>query len=912
MKYLVLLFACFSLTVYASDYTHKVFGTCIDNFTTNVLDTGTVILMNNENIPLDTAYISKSSKGRFSFVVNDLGTYNIKIDTKNYETVFSMFRVRSKREEFVYLKPIRMDKKALLLDEVTVKASMIKMVMNGDTIVYNSAAFNLAEGSMLQDLIKELPGAEINESGQIFINGRFIQSLLINGKDFFVGNPMVALQNLPAYTVSKIKVFDQASRNTHMMKRNMGDNQYTMDVKLKKKYGKGYSGNLEAGIGTDNRYRIKSFGMRTTEVSDLIGFVSMNNLNETATANSGGGWRNSSNTNGLKDIKSVGLSYQNIFDKTTRSSYGNNLIYSSTDENIQDKTNRQTFFEFGDLYSRSNLQNRTKNKDLTYTGNLMYGGMAFTLLGDVKARYARTKRNERFDTGTIQNSQLLNTMNQLRQSEEKNYFFDIRLQGGIKHISDMIDYYINVNYDKVQSAGFDVHDLTFLASDRDYQHRFLDLPNKHFHINGYFDYDYYLKNIDIIPFYNFTYENGNTKNILYRLDKIAGIDSTVVEMLPSAVDELRQVVDSVNTYHYQDRLSLHSFGFDLKWRPSFLGERGELKFQSSVSIQHQSINYFRLRDYRLVVNNIFFSPSFFVSKYWGKYSLDINGRLRNTAPSLDKKIDYYDNSDPLHVKIGNSSLKNIHELNTSSSLRYYGEKVMYSLDFTFSVRYNDIAYSTMVDPYGVTTTKPVNVDGNYNMDLKFNYTRPIDKAKKIVYDNKMVLGYRHSVDMNYIPGMSSSDRSIVLNYSANDNSQLKYRVNSKTDLSINLSGTIYRLTSARSNFDNITAGECVCGVYAGTELFWKLRFSTDLNQYNRYGYQVKEMNTHNFVWNAYLSRSFLAGKLAVNIEAIDLLHQLSNIQYVVDAQGRTETWNNSIPRYIMASLVWKLNSNKKK
>lgn len=166
--------------------------------------------------------------------------------------------------------------------------------------------------------------------------------------------------------------------------------------------------------------------------------------------------------------------------------------------------------------------------------------------------------------------------------------------------------------------------------------------------------------------------------------------------------------------------------------------------------------------------------------------------------------------------------------------------------------------------------------------------------------------------MNYIVGMSKSEYSIVHNMSAEDNVLLKYRINDNTNLGMNLSGTVNRINSERANFKTITAGEYIWGINAATELFWNLRFSTDLNHYNRYGYQVAEINTHNLVWNAYLSRAFFAGKLVANLEGIDLLHQVSNIQYIVDAQGRTETWNNSIPRYVMFSLSWKLNSNKKK
>ena len=92
----------------------------------------------------------------------------------------------------------------IMLGTATVKASLVKMVVDHDTIVYNAGAFQLAEGSMLDGLIKQLPGAEIRDN-RIYVNGEFVQSLLVNGKDFFKGDPAIALENLPAYMVNKIK-----------------------------------------------------------------------------------------------------------------------------------------------------------------------------------------------------------------------------------------------------------------------------------------------------------------------------------------------------------------------------------------------------------------------------------------------------------------------------------------------------------------------------------------------------------------------------------------------------------------------------------------------------------------------------------------------------------------------------------
>lgn len=100
-------------------------------------------------------------------------------------------------------------RKEIQLGEATVKATKLMMVMKGDTLVYNADAFQLAEGSMLDKLIAMLPGVELKKDGVIMVNGRRVERLLVNGEDFFTGSPKVALENLPAYTVDKVKVYER-------------------------------------------------------------------------------------------------------------------------------------------------------------------------------------------------------------------------------------------------------------------------------------------------------------------------------------------------------------------------------------------------------------------------------------------------------------------------------------------------------------------------------------------------------------------------------------------------------------------------------------------------------------------------------------------------------------------------------
>ena len=148
-----------------------------------------------------------------SFIARKYKSFTLRIMAERYEEYSQKITVDiGKREAYFVIPTIKLKRihkmKEVQLDGVTVTATKVKMVMHGDTIVYNADAFQLSNGSMLDELIRRLPGVQL-KGNQIMVNGRFVSSLLVNGSDFFKGNPAVALQNLPAYTVNKLKVYEK-------------------------------------------------------------------------------------------------------------------------------------------------------------------------------------------------------------------------------------------------------------------------------------------------------------------------------------------------------------------------------------------------------------------------------------------------------------------------------------------------------------------------------------------------------------------------------------------------------------------------------------------------------------------------------------------------------------------------------
>lgn len=166
------------------------------------------------------------------------------------------------------------------LEEVTVTASKVMFYHKGDTLVYNADAFLLSEGSMLDALLRKLPGVELRDNGVIYSNGKRIDKLLLNGRDLFNGNKQIMLTNLAAYTVKNVAVYTERSRASELMNRDAGGHAEVMDVRLKREYMMGGMGSVEAGYGTEDRYLARLFGLWYSDNVGVTAFGGANNLSD--------------------------------------------------------------------------------------------------------------------------------------------------------------------------------------------------------------------------------------------------------------------------------------------------------------------------------------------------------------------------------------------------------------------------------------------------------------------------------------------------------------------------------------------------------------------------------------------------------------------------------------------------------
>ncbi len=176
------------------------------------------------------------------------------------------------------------------MNEVTVTATKVKMYYRGDTIVYDATAFKLPDGSMLDDLIHQMPGVTIDEYGQIFVNGRKIDELQLGSRSFMRGNSKVLMENLPYYTVKDIKVYEQDTDLNRALNAQVEKKKFVMDVNLKPEYLMGYVANVEAAGGTQERWLGRGFLLGFTEHTRYTLLGNSNNVNESRHIGSSNHW----------------------------------------------------------------------------------------------------------------------------------------------------------------------------------------------------------------------------------------------------------------------------------------------------------------------------------------------------------------------------------------------------------------------------------------------------------------------------------------------------------------------------------------------------------------------------------------------------------------------------------------------
>ncbi len=881
--------------------------------------------------------------------------YIFRISMDDYRTVCFDYVIDKvgRRETSRNLSPFYLHKLSKTLQEVTVKASRVRFYFRGDTVVYDASQFQLAEGSMLDALLRQLPGVELKSDGRIYHNGKFVDDLLLNGKDLFKGSRKLMLENLPAYTVKDVAVYDkQTEENEWLGRTDESSQHHVIDVRLKREYMVGWMANVEAGVGLrqdETPYLARLFAMRNDERSNIRFYAKANNLNDEGSGDMvwGDGWQ--PDRSGKLSRNEMARVDVNLMSDDKKRDYYVYVEANHRKEWQDTRTTTQTFLPDGDTYDYGFGNMKNEEWDVSTWHRFIYKGKQLRTQATADARY-RYFRNASGSTSALFSApvevshQLLDDLfsptsprpnlrdtlinRQLRESKGTGH--DIEANAGlfetkkIKGTGDFLNFGINASYKENKRQEFSRQEVRANGSSEPsfFRHQYIDTPPRSkFELNPFVQYTFSLGEHyrQLLLGYSFSHSNRREQESIYRLDRLANADSSFskeVDLLPS-VNEYRQVFDRANSHlaHYIDNTSdlWADFKYGLgqkEWGQFYL----DFKIYATLNAQRHDIE-------RGIVDTVLhrFSPTFeFKTKPWLRtkdgHHAGLEVRVRSEAPELLNEAGIVDDTDPMNIRIGNPDLR--YAIRTDAvldgNLYSLGKRMHNRIDLSYGFTHDAIGVGQIYDrTTGRRTFIPTNVNGNWDASAKHTINYSFGDGKKHSASMVTQFSYRNSVDlMSEEQGAGGKEQEITSNRSLVKSSTLsfspkvslalgKHTLGFSSDIAWN------RYTSDRATFQSINAWQYRIGANAIVHLPWQFDLTTDLTLYGRTGYNDASLNTADVVWNARLSRALFKGKWVVMLDGFDILGQLSNVTRTINAQGRTETYTGVLPRYGLLHVVYK-------
>ncbi len=889
------------------------------------------------------------------FCIRRPGRYILRMQKDGYETTEQLFEVKRfyRNEESVDLlnKPFYIKKEHnVWLNDVVVKATKVKFYVDGDTLVYNADSFELAEGSMLDALIQQLPGVELKSGGDIEVNGRHVDALLLNGKDFFNKDRRLMLDNLPSYMVKKVKAYERG--NWQLRKAGLpddGNKEFVMDVQLKKEYSIGWIANSEAGAGTDSRFLGRLFALRFTPNSRLSFFANANNVSDDRKPGQNGDWSPLRQSTGIHNVYDAGFDYY-IDEKDGHWNTSGDVRTSYTMDESEQHTSSENFLTnsntYGRTYNKHHAENikvstnhsfslYNRNKVLSYLNlkpNFSYdrqhnhGESASAVFDEnVAERWGKAWIDSIMapNAGSLLLRHALNRT--ISQAKGNGHNLNMGLVASAFFIVPHDDRFLfnasgNISYSDEKHHAYDHYQLDYPSSNAPTEHRNRYDLNANHSMNYGGDIGAQItvtRCLQLSTNYIYSHANKESNRSLYLLHLLENFDCELGR-LPSA-DDLYRTLDNGNSNQadYTDDIHRIRFGYDYNssryhsWNliRQFRGnievrfERKQLEYQRGQldTLFHHNTTFVQTNgDWRLFTRDL-------------KKMFEVNFNTSISAPNMTNLLNIRDDSDPLRIVLSNPHLKNPQRYHLGTSYRHVlsGER-MWNVFGSVNLAPRSIAMATHYDKQiGVRTVTPQNVNGNWDTHLGGGYTTPLDNRRLLSLSTRTTFDYYRSVDLISATAAAPS-RSIVGSYYVNEALSLTYRPNAK--LQIKGIGNLHfqHSTSGRTDFETINVLDFDYGLSAQVELPWNMQLVTDLTMYSRRGYANQSMNTNELVLNARLSKRFLHGNLICMLDGFDLLSNLSNVRRTINAQGRTETWNNVTPRYALLHVIYRLNKQPKK
>ena len=869
-------------------------------------------------------------RGNFSVEAPANGVYKLKVSTVGYQTIEREITLRRNQSQDMGM--LLMSPETVMLKEAVVTGRAAQVIVKKDTLVYNPDAYRTPEGSPIEELIKRIPGAEVDEDGNITINGKAVKKILLDGKEFMLGDVETALKNIPVNIIQNMKFYDQQSDQARITGIEDGEKETVIDFTIKKGMNRGYMTNIDLAAGTEHRYASRGMGSSFTDKTRFVILGNFNNKDENA------GWWNRRGLNARKML-GTNLNYDDgdklKIDASVRWNHrsGDNLNENAS-ENFYSETSRTFSNSYSQSYSRSNNwwgNVRLEWKPDTLTNILLRAN------GSVgSSDGSSTSANATFDADPylysedpltsldVLNPYLVNhnSSASLSYGENKNTWamlqFYRRLNPRGRNITLRVEGNIGDNKDRSASnnevylhrvknqAG---QDSTYFTA------RYNTTPsdNKGYVLSVLYSEPLW-KGAHLQANYELRYSQNKSDRQTYDFSRMAtnpfaNVSPEYREWDPwiGGIAPLDDYLDKNLSRYSEYKNYTHNIRLTLRhWQE-------EYDYNVGFLVQPQYSNF--IQDYRGVfvdtVRNVTnLTPTFdFHYKFSDQQNIWIHYRGDTRQPEMTQLLDITDDSNPLYITQGNPGLK---PQFTNSLNVYYNNYIQkYKRSIVFYVNYrhirNSISNMVRYNPEtGGSISRPENINGNWNVNGGFTFNTALDSAAhwNIGLDSRL----RYNNYVSYV-AQQQADAAKNTTKTTNINERLtgSYRNNW---LEVSLDGQL-NYQHSRNELQpsaNLDTWQINYGGQFLVRLPLDFEVSMNLHERSRRGYNDASMNTNELIWNGQISKPFLKNKsLIVALNFYDLLGQQSNYERWVNATGRSDTRYNSINSYAMLHVRYRLN-----
>ena len=933
---LMMLLLLVSIASFAQE--RLVSGAIIDRDTKDPIEQVTVQLLKT-----DSTYVTgaiSNEKGLFHLNAPENGKYLLKITSVGYKPTVK--RVVIEQDKNLALGNVVVGADAIMLKGAVVTAMAQKVTLKEDTFVYNSAAYRTPEGSVVEELVKRLPGAEVSDDGTIKINGKEVKKILVDGKEFMTGDTKTALKNLPTSIIDKIKAYDEKSDLSKVTGIDDGEEQTVLDFNVKKGMNKGLMSNIDLGIGNKDRYSARGMG---GYFNNNNRFMLFGNANNTSDRGFGGGGprRGFGGGNGLNASKMLAANYN--YEEKNKFKFNTSLRWNHSDGDVWSRRSSENFM--GSSSSFSNSLNQNFSRSDSWNGNIRLEWMPDTMTNilfrpsiswttndsrstGISASYNQDPyqytEDPLSDEGIEKMDEVDAVINRqksvsLSYSKNNNIRGMLQLNRKLNNKGRNVTLRMDAKYTDKDSKSISLQNAhLYLVQneaglDSTYQtNRYNLTPSKDYSYSAQATYSEPLWKATFLQFsYKFTYSYSKSDRSTYDFSKYS-FDGISPEY--GAWGNYLGRLDGELGDYRDDKLSRYSeyrnYTHDIQVMMRFIRQKYNLNF--GVMIQPQRSKF--IQDYQgkyvdtvRTVTNV--SPTLDFRYRFSKMSnLRVNYRGTTSQPSISQLLDITDNSDPLNISKGNPGLKPSFTQNFrlfyNNFVQNHNKGVMTYINF--STTSNSISNTVTYDETtGGRITRPENINGNWNVMGAFMFNCSIDSTGVWNINTDTNLGYNHYVSYLSLDKSQDSQKNTTQNTTWNERLSLSYR---NDWLELSLDGTL-AYNHAKNKLQpnsNLDTWQFSYGPSMTLTAPWGTSLNTSLSCSSRRGYSDASMNTDEFVWNAQLSQGFLKGKpLTVMLQFYDLLHQQSTFSRAISSVSRTDTEYNAINSYAMLHVVYRMN-----